>query len=105
MGGAADLPEKQESLVRCEMTKEQQSCYARLREHYRCEILRAVDEVGLNRSKIKVLEGLLLLRQAACHPGLVGVDTARSGKLEELVRLLQEVADGGHKALVFSQFT
>ncbi len=102
---AADLPEKQESLVRCEMTKEQHACYARLREHYRCEILRAVDEVGLNRSKIKVLEGLLRLRQAACHPGLVGVDAAGSGKLEELVRLLQEVADGGHKALVFSQFT
>jgi hypothetical protein len=104
-GVAADLPEKQESLVRCEMTKEQRACYARLREHYRGEILRAVDEVGLNRSKIKVLEGLLRLRQAACHPGLVGVDAAGSGKLEELVRLLQEVAEGGHKALVFSQFT
>ncbi|GAB6038033.1 hypothetical protein JCM15519_25920 [Fundidesulfovibrio butyratiphilus] len=104
-GVATDLPEKQESLVRCEMPKEQRAVYARLREHYRCEILRAVDEVGLGRSKIKVLEGLLRLRQAACHPGLVGAEAAGSGKLEELVRLLREVVEGGHKALVFSQFT
>jgi len=101
---AKDLPEKQESVIRCDMPSGQAKVYARLRDHYRSEILAAVDAQGLNRSKIKVLEGLLRLRQAACHPALVGEDAA-SGKLDELVRTLREVVDEGHKALVFSQFT
>ena len=102
---AKDLPEKQESVIRCEMTVGQAKVYARLHNHYRSEILAAVDAHGLGRSKIKVLEGLLRLRQAACHPGLVGEEAAGSGKLEELCRSLREVVDEGHKALVFSQFT
>ena len=66
-----------------------------------------VDSVGLGRSKIQVLEALLRLRQAACHPGLI--DKARaaepSAKLDVLLPQLQELAESGHKALVFSQFT
>ena len=54
-----------------------------------------------------VLEALLRLRQAACHPGLI--DPSRkaetSAKLEQLMPMLEEIADAGHKALVFSQFT
>jgi len=54
-----------------------------------------------------VLEALLRLRQAACHPGLL--DVKRSGessaKLDTLMAQLDEVRQGEHKALVFSQFT
>jgi SNF2 family DNA or RNA helicase len=54
-----------------------------------------------------VLEALLRLRQAACHPGLI--DRAKRGepsaKLEALLPALEEVLAEGHKALVFSQFT
>ena len=54
-----------------------------------------------------VLEALLRLRQAACHPGLV--DRKRqaetSAKFDVLLPRLREVVDEGHKALVFSQFT
>ena len=61
----------------------------------------------LNRSKIEVLEALLRLRQAACHPGLI--DPGRvddpSAKLDMLLPQLAEVVEEGHKALVFSQFT
>ncbi len=102
---ARDLPEKQESVIHCEMTPAQAKVYSRLRDHFRSEILAAVDAHGLERSKIKVLEGLLRLRQAACHPGLVGEAEAGSGKLEELCAAIREVVGEGHKALVFSQFT
>jgi SNF2 family DNA or RNA helicase len=54
-----------------------------------------------------VLEALLRLRQAACHPGLLD-ETAKKeegAKLEELLERLQEITAEGHKALVFSQFT
>ena len=54
-----------------------------------------------------MLEALLRLRQAACHPGLI--DKKRrdesSGKLDVLLARLEEVRREGHKALVFSQFT
>jgi SNF2 family DNA or RNA helicase len=54
-----------------------------------------------------VLEALLRLRQAACHPGLV--DSRRtegpSAKFDALLPQLMEVREEGHKSLVFSQFT
>jgi len=54
-----------------------------------------------------VLEALLRLRQCACHEGLI--DKARAGessaKLDALLPRLEELAEEGHKALVFSQFT
>jgi SNF2 family DNA or RNA helicase len=63
--------------------------------------------VGLGRSKIQVLEALLRLRQAACHPGLI--DKKRKAeacaKLDVLMPQLRELLEEGHKALVFSQFT
>jgi len=56
---------------------------------------------------MQVLEALLRLRQAACHPGLI--DKTRVGepsaKLDMLFTQLEEILEEGHKALVFSQFT
>jgi SNF2 family DNA or RNA helicase len=54
-----------------------------------------------------VLEALLRLRQAACHPALIDAKRAGDGsaKLEVLFARLEEVLREGHKALVFSQFT
>ena len=54
-----------------------------------------------------MLEALLRLRQAACHPGLIDPKRCRSpsAKLDVLLGQLREVLDEGHKALVFSQFT
>ncbi|MHC4894998.1 MAG: DEAD/DEAH box helicase, partial [Planctomycetota bacterium] len=53
-----------------------------------------------------VLEALLRLRQAACHPGLVDKrrKTVGSAKLDTLLELLSEVVESGQKALIFSQF-
>lgn len=54
-----------------------------------------------------ILEALLRLRQAACHPGLLDAARAQesSAKFDVLLPQLLEARDGGHKALVFSQFT
>ncbi len=65
-----DLPEKTEQTLYCDMEAEQRRCYDELRVHYRDALLRK-DAAELNRSKIEVLEALLRLRQAACHPGLI----------------------------------
>ena len=104
---ARELPPKTEQTVYCELEPEQRMLYDELRQHYRESLLKRIETAGLAKSKIQVLEALLRLRQAACHPGLL--DPKRSGdssaKLEVLLEQLREVLDEGHKALVFSQFT
>lgn len=104
---ARDLPEKTEQTIFCELKPKQRKLYDELRDHYRASLMAKVESVGLKRSKIMVLEALLRLRQAACHPGLVNREhaDAPSAKLDALMPQLSEVVDEGHKALVFSQFT
>ncbi len=104
---ARDLPEKVEQTVFCDLEARQRKLYDELRDFYRESLLGKLDSDGLRRSRIQVLEALLRLRQAACHPGLI--DPARRGhasaKLDVLIPEIQVVLEEGHKALVFSQFT
>jgi superfamily II DNA or RNA helicase len=104
---AQELPPKSEQTIYCEMETAQRKLYDELRQHYRESLLKRIATDGLTKSKIQILEALLRLRQAACHPALL--DPKRIGdasaKLEALLAQLREVLDEGHKALVFSQFT
>ena len=104
---AKDLPDKIEQTITCQMGKDQLALYTELRDHYRNSLITMVKQQGLAKSKIHVLEALLRLRQAACHPGLL--DPAKKGessaKLDALNLHLTELLAEGHKALVFSQFT
>ncbi|MEZ5356160.1 MAG: SNF2-related protein [Bryobacteraceae bacterium] len=104
---AKELPDKTEQTVFCELDAEQRRLYNEMREYYRVSLLSRVDTQGLAKSKMHVLEALLRLRQAACHPGLL--DAKRKGdssaKLDALMGHLESVLGEGHKALVFSQFT
>jgi superfamily II DNA or RNA helicase len=104
---ARELPPKTEQTIYCEMEPEQRKLYNDLRDHYRNSLLGRIASEGLAKSKIQVLEALLRLRQAACHPGLL--DEKRVGepsaKLDVLLDQVSEVLSEGHKALVFSQFT
>jgi len=102
-----DLPEKNEQTVYCEMSAEERKKYNQLRDYYRTQLAARVQQVGIQKAKIHVLEALLRLRQAACHPGLLDKRHAGKGsaKLETLLEQLSEITAEGHKALVFSQFT
>ena len=104
---ARELPPKSEQTIYCEMESEQRKLYNELREHYRNALLKRIDADGLAKSKIQVLEALLRLRQAACHPGLLDQKYLKkpSAKTEVLLERLREIVEEGHKALVFSQFT
>lgn len=102
---AKELQKKLEHVVRCPMTHGQALVYGQLRDYYRTAIMASVEQQGLGRSRMRVLEGLLRLRQAASHPALVGDETVGSGKLDELMVLVEETVARGHKALIFSQFT
>ncbi|MBI4890442.1 MAG: DEAD/DEAH box helicase [Acidobacteria bacterium] len=104
---ASELPEKTEQTVYCEMGEKQRKAYDDLRQHYRQSLLARIDRNGLSKSKVHVLEALLRLRQAACHPALLDpkYSKSESAKFEELFERLEEIREEGHKALVFSQFT
>jgi SNF2 family DNA or RNA helicase len=104
---AKELPPRVEQTIHCELDAKQRKLYDDLREHYRQSLLAKIAKDGLKKSKIQILEALLRLRQAACHPGLIDKSRVNesSAKLDALMPQLAEVIDGGHKALVFSQFT
>ena len=104
---AKELPPKTEQTLYCEMEPPQRKLYDELRAHYRQAILGKIADVGLAKSKMHVLEALLRLRQAACHPGLLNPDHVdqASAKFDVLLPKLEELRAEGHKALVFSQFT
>lgn len=104
---ATDLPEKVEETLYCELPGPQRKLYDELKTYYQQALTAGISEKGFQQSKIMVLEALLRLRQAACHPGLISethkaMDSAKMGALDDL---LEEILSAGHKALIFSQFT
>ena len=100
-----DLPPKVENTVYCEMYPQQEKLYHQWRDYYRAALLKQIGEVGLDKSRMNVLEGLMKLRQIACHPLLVENGFAHKvGKYEMLIEYLEELLAEGHKVLVFSQF-
>jgi superfamily II DNA or RNA helicase len=104
---APELPTKHEETILCVLEPKQRKLYQELRDHYRASLLGRLEQQGMGKVKLQVLEALLRLRQAACHPGLI--DRKHAGepcaKLDVLVPRLLELREEGHKALVFSQFT
>jgi superfamily II DNA or RNA helicase len=105
---APDLPAKLEQVSFCELTPDQRSVYQQVIEASRKEVLEAVGAQGVAKSRMVVLSALLRLRQVCCDLRLLkldGVNPANaSGKLDLFGELLEEVIDGGHRLLVFSQF-
>ncbi len=104
---ARDLPARSEQTLSVELEAPQRAFYDGLLESYRRSVLERVDQFGIGGARMHILEALLRLRQAACHPALADprMTDAPSAKLDALIPRLEEVVEQGHKALVFSQFT
>jgi superfamily II DNA or RNA helicase len=100
---AKDLPDRIEERRDCPLGDEQRKLYLAELRRSRDQVMKAVEEQGLNKSKMHVLAALTRLRQVCCHPSLVGSNTA-SGKTETLFELLDPLIADGQKVLVFSQF-
>jgi non-specific serine/threonine protein kinase len=103
---AKDLPEKQEMVLFCEMGDEQRKIYEAFRNDYRDKILGVVDNQGIQKSQLTILQGLMKLRQICDSPSIIKDEEKFpnvSVKLEEIGREITENISN-HKALVFSQF-
>lgn len=102
---APELPPRTERIVYCDMEPAQKKFYLRTRGYYRAQLLGILDEQGMNNARMKILEGLLRLRQICNHPKLVKSNfRGKSAKMEAVLEILDTLHGEGHKALVFSQF-
>jgi superfamily II DNA or RNA helicase len=106
---AKELPPKTELLVPVELGGKQRELYEAIRVAAHADVRKAIRAKGLAASAITILDALTKLRQACCDPRLVAMDAARnvgdSAKLDALLAMLSEQLSGGHRVLVFSQFT
>ncbi len=102
---APELPPRTERLIYTDLEPAQRKLYEHTRERYRSELLGLIDETGMNDARMKILEGLLRLRQICIHPQLVEPTyKGEVAKFEALLETLETLKAEGHKALVFSQF-
>lgn len=100
---AKELPEKTEVVIECELSPPERELYNALIASTRSSVKNLLQS---GASVMNLLEALLRLRQACCHTALVpGSELAVSSKLELLFEELERSIVGGHKALVFSQWT
>jgi SNF2 family DNA or RNA helicase len=82
---APELPEKTEQTIYCDLEGSDKKLYDELRDYYRARLLKNASGENSGQYKIQVLEALLRLRQAACHPGLIDKKRIEepSAKVEE----------------------
>ncbi len=107
---AKDLPPKTEILNVIELDKTQADLYETIRATVHKRVRDAIDDQGIERSQLIVLDALLKLRQVCCHPALLKTESAKkidtSAKTGFLMEeLLPELLEEGRRILIFSQFT
>jgi SNF2 family DNA or RNA helicase len=100
-----DLPPRTEIVHRVEPTDAERHFLEALRRDAQAAVAAAA--TGNERAApMQVLAELMRLRRAACDPRLVSPELGLVGsKMAEFEHIVRELVDGGHKALVFSQFT
>ena len=103
---AKELPPRTDVPLYCELRPEERAAYDTVRAATQSDVAK---RFGAGDSVLAILEALLRLRQASCHPGLLPGKTeappADSSKLALLAETLESCVAEGHKALVFSQWT
>ena len=101
-----ELPDKNITVLKSEMTSEQQKLYFSYMAQVKKDVAEQVNENGFEKSKFKILMLLTRLRQICCHPSLfIENYGGGSGKLDQCIDILSEAIDSGHKILLFSQYT
>jgi superfamily II DNA or RNA helicase len=102
---AADLPAKQEQLLEVELHPRHRKIYETHLQRERQKILGLVGDLDKNR--FTIFRSLTLLRQLSLHAALIDEKHQKvpCAKVEALREHLQDVIDGGHRGLIFSQFT
>jgi superfamily II DNA or RNA helicase len=101
----SELPPVTEQVIHCDMSEEQAAIYEREKSAVRNTILENIESIGIEKSAIIVLQGLMRLRQLANHPVMTDENySGGSGKFETVTHNIGSVVAEGHRILVFSSF-
>ena len=103
---AADLPDRIEEDLYCDLEGHQKTLYRAEYKRAQQMLLNVKTRAELNEFRFHFLTSLLRLRQICCHPALYdpGARESGSAKLNALLEVLEPLISEGHKVLVFSQF-
>jgi hypothetical protein len=99
----SELPPRTEITIGVDLSESETALYEALR-------LQAVEHLGsndmqANQQRIRALASIMKLRRAVCNPNMVmPAANLSSSKLDAFGKILDELLDNKHKALVFSQF-
>lgn len=101
---APELPPLTEETIYCAMSEKQDESYEQEKNSLRNILLQQPE----NRDRyhmFSILNGILRLRQLACHPQLIFPDfDGISGKTEQIIDTFDTLRSEGHKVLIFSSF-
>lgn len=103
-----DLPPVSEIVYHCHLSESQRELYRSYANSAREELSRLVKNEGFEKVQIHVLATLTRLKQICCHPAIFAKDKPEPGdsaKYDMLLDLLQSLIEGGHRTVVFSQYT
>ncbi|MFN0065111.1 MAG: SNF2-related protein [Chlamydiales bacterium] len=103
-----DLPPVSEILYHCHLTETQEELYRSYAASAKEELSRLVKKEGFDKIQIHVLATLTRLKQICCHPAIFAKEKAEPGdcaKYDMLMELILSLIDGGHKNVIFSQYT
>lgn len=104
----AELPPVSEMLYHCHLTESQSKLYRSYANSAREELSQLVKKEGFDKVQIHVLATLTRLKQICCHPAIFAkeaVEPGDSAKYEMLMELMESLLEGGHKTVIFSQYT
>ncbi|MEB0000826.1 DEAD/DEAH box helicase [Cryobacterium sp. RTS3] len=102
---AGDLPSKQEQVLELTLNPRHRAVYDTHLARERQKVLGLIE--NLNANRFEIFRSLTMLRQLSLDAGLYDAkyDGIPSTKLDALLELLEDIVAGGHRTLIFSQFT
>lgn len=103
-----ELPPITDIVYHCHLSETQRELYRSYAASAREELSQLVKKEGFERVQIHVLATLTRLKQICCHPAIFAkeqADPGDSAKYDMLLELLQTLIEGGHKTVIFSQYT
>jgi SNF2 family DNA or RNA helicase len=101
-----ELPDKIETMQMSVMETEQRKLYLANLAQAKKDLAKKLKEAGAQQGRVMVLAALMRMRQICCDPALLYDDyRGGSAKLEACLELVRNCIEGGHRLLLFSQFT
>ncbi|NGX57920.1 MAG: RNA polymerase-associated protein RapA [Chlamydiae bacterium] len=104
----SELPPVSHIVYHCHLSEVQKELYRSYADTAYRELSQLVKKEGFNKVQIQILATLTRLKQICCHPAIFAKESPEAGdssKYDMLMELLQTLMEGGHKTVIFSQYT